>query len=103
MRDAQASADTILSDHFTNMKPFVDSGAWKMGGTFSTALNGSSLPNWLVCALLNEVPADDDAAKFKFAGSTLVCIGESKEEIIDMLRKDIYATSGVWDVDKVGQ
>ncbi|KFA63873.1 hypothetical protein S40285_04459 [Stachybotrys chlorohalonatus IBT 40285] len=65
------------------MKPFVDSGAWKMGG-----------------AILNEVPAGDDASTFDFAGSTLVCVAESKEEIVEQLKKDVYATSGVWDVDQ---
>jgi uncharacterized protein len=34
-------------------------------------------------------------------GSTLVCWAESKEQIIEELKKDIYTTSGVWDVDKV--
>ncbi len=54
-------------------------------------------------ALLNSVPEDDDASKFDFMGSTLVCIAESKEEIMADLKKDIYATSGVWDVEKVSR
>lgn len=52
-------------------------------------------------ALLNEVPADDNAANFDFFGSTVVCKGESKEAVLEQLKKDIYATSGVWDVEKV--
>jgi hypothetical protein len=34
-------------------------------------------------------------------GSTLVCTAESKQEIIDALSKDIYATAGVWDMEKI--
>lgn len=66
------------------MKDKLDGGIYKMGG-----------------ALLDEVPQDDDASKFKFNGSTLVCIAESKEEILGWLNQDIYAQSGVWDVEKV--
>ncbi|KAJ6437195.1 hypothetical protein O9K51_10165 [Purpureocillium lavendulum] len=69
--------------HFKNMGPNVESGDWKMGG-----------------ALLNSVPKDDDATKFDFMGSTLVCIAESKEAVLEQLRKDIYSTSGVWDTEK---
>ncbi|KFG81358.1 hypothetical protein MANI_016336 [Metarhizium anisopliae] len=52
-------------------------------------------------ALLNEVPADDNAANFDFFGSTVVCKGESKEAVLEQLKKDVYATSGVWDVEKI--
>lgn len=34
-------------------------------------------------------------------GSTLVAEADSKQDIIDILSKDIYATSGVWDIEKV--
>ncbi|OAA39413.1 Dimeric alpha-beta barrel [Metarhizium rileyi] len=74
----------VRPTHFQNMKPHVESGNWKMGG-----------------ALLNEVPADDTAANFDFFGSTVVCKGVSKEAVLEELKKDIYATSGVWDVDKI--
>jgi uncharacterized protein len=53
-------------------------------------------------AVLEEVPKDDEASSLKFAGSTLVCVGETKQEIIDILKKDIYAESGVWDIENVG-
>lgn len=35
------------------------------------------------------------------SGSTLVIVASSKEEILQTLREDVYAKSGVWDVDKV--
>ncbi|KAF4978986.1 hypothetical protein FZEAL_4717 [Fusarium zealandicum] len=70
--------------HFGNMKPNIDNGSWKMGG-----------------ALLNSVPKDDSPASLDFMGSTLVCVANSAEEVREQLSKDIYATSGVWDMDKI--
>ena len=32
-------------------------------------------------------------------GSALIAVAETKEEVLEKLRKDVYATSGVWDVD----
>lgn len=79
----QAKRLEVRPKHFEGLKPFVDLGAYKMGG-----------------AILNEVPEGDDATKFSFAGSTLVCVAESKEAVQDILRKDIYTESGVWDTEK---
>ncbi|KAK7425193.1 hypothetical protein QQX98_000108 [Neonectria punicea] len=70
--------------HFENMTPFVKDGSWKMGG-----------------ALLSSVPKDDDPASLDFTGSTLVCVAESVEQVREQLSKDIYATSGVWDMEKI--
>ncbi|KPM34943.1 hypothetical protein AK830_g11625 [Neonectria ditissima] len=70
--------------HFENMVPFMEGGSWKMGG-----------------ALLNSVPKDDDPANLDFMGSTLVCVAESVEQVREQLSRDIYATSGVWDMEKV--
>lgn len=52
-------------------------------------------------ALLNEAPTGDDPTKYSFAGSTIVVQAASREEIKEILRKDIYAKSGVWDVENV--
>lgn len=52
-------------------------------------------------AVLTEVPADDEPTSLKFAGSTVVVIAESKEEIITMMKNDIYGKTGVWDIDNV--
>ncbi|KAH7325783.1 hypothetical protein B0I35DRAFT_421173 [Stachybotrys elegans] len=82
--DVRAKRMEVRPQHFANMKPFLESGDWKMGG-----------------ALLNSVPKDDEADSLDFMGSTLVCISTSKEEVLEQLKKDIYATSGVWDMDKV--
>ena len=50
-------------------------------------------------AILNSVPQDDEPSSLDMAGSTLVVVAESKAEVVEVLKKDIYATSGVWDVD----
>lgn len=52
--------------------------------------------------MLNSVPVGDDPTKWEFGGSTIIVVAESKDEVLDMLRRDIYTESGVWDVEKVG-
>jgi hypothetical protein len=37
----------------------------------------------------------------KIEGSAMVAYASSKEEILETLKKDIYADSGVWDFSKV--
>ncbi|PHH88440.1 hypothetical protein CDD83_7521 [Cordyceps sp. RAO-2017] len=69
--------------HFEAMKPKIESGSWKMGG-----------------ALLKSVPADEDPSQLEFAGSTLVCVAASRDEVRRQLRDDVYAVEGVWDVEK---
>jgi hypothetical protein len=51
--------------------------------------------------LLNVVPESDDPNTWDFAGSTIVAVAETKEQVIEDLKKDIYYTSGVWDIEKV--
>ncbi|KJZ73871.1 hypothetical protein HIM_06764 [Hirsutella minnesotensis 3608] len=51
-------------------------------------------------ALLKDVPVDDDPNNFEFTGSTIVCVAESKEDVLNQLRNDIYTASGVWDTEK---
>ncbi|KAH8893512.1 hypothetical protein GQ53DRAFT_745761 [Thozetella sp. PMI_491] len=73
----------VRSKHFEGLTPNIESGTFKMGG-----------------AVLNSVPKDDEASSLDFAGSTLVLVAESKEEVLETLKKDIYAKSGVWDLEK---
>ncbi|CUM46847.1 unnamed protein product [Debaryomyces tyrocola] len=42
-----------------------------------------------------------DVQKTKFAGSAFHIIADSKEEIIEFLKKDIYYEKGIWDIDSV--
>ena len=34
-------------------------------------------------------------------GSAMVCVAESKEEVLEVLKKDPYTTGGVWNMEKV--
>jgi uncharacterized protein YciI len=52
---------------------------------------------------LNEVPTSSDPSTFSFAGSTIVIRASSREEIKELLRQDVYAKSGVWDVENVSR
>ena len=51
--------------------------------------------------MLHEVPKDDDPKSLKFAGSALIVVAESKEEVLDLLKKDVYVDAGVWDLENV--
>jgi len=48
---------------------------------------------------LEEVPRED--GKLKIEGSAMVAYASSKEEVLETLKRDIYADSGVWDFSKV--
>ncbi|KAI1113025.1 hypothetical protein F5Y14DRAFT_452435 [Nemania sp. NC0429] len=108
----------VRPKHFGGLKPLVDSGFIKTGErTKEKVLNketekeedeeegpgrGTSRRKAEEAgALFNEKPESDDPSKFSFYGSSLICLASSKEEILELLSKDIYATSGVWDLDNV--
>ncbi|CUM63128.1 uncharacterized protein PRCAT00000695001 [Priceomyces carsonii] len=42
-----------------------------------------------------------DASKSKFAGSAFHIIADSKEEIIEFLKQDVYYKEGIWDINSV--
>lgn len=52
-------------------------------------------------ALLKDVPKDDDVSSLDFWGSTLVMKAESKEQVVEALKKDPYSKADVWDWEKV--
>lgn len=86
------------------MLPNVENGSWKTGGMLISSYHSRISPTKLTTckgALLNSVPKDDSPDSLDFMGSTLVCVAKSVEEVREQLSKDIYATSGVWDMDKV--
>ncbi|KAK8024221.1 hypothetical protein PG993_012287 [Apiospora rasikravindrae] len=80
----QAKRLEVRPKHFEGLTKHIESGAMKMGG-----------------AALGSVPQGDDPTKWDFAGSTVVMVAESVEEVRALLEKDIYTTSGVWDMEKV--
>lgn len=49
--------------------------------------------------MLDEVPKEGEG--LKISGSSVVAWASSKEEVMEILKGDIYATEGVWDLEKV--
>ena len=49
--------------------------------------------------MLEEVPKEGEP--LKMLGSAMVALASSKEEVLEILKNDIYATSEVWDFSKV--
>ncbi|SPN97523.1 uncharacterized protein DNG_01034 [Cephalotrichum gorgonifer] len=72
----------IRAQHLEGVKKHEASGLVKMGG-----------------AVLNDVPEGADPSKWSFYGSTLNVVAATKDEVLELLRNDIYTTSGVWDVE----
>ncbi|CCF39902.1 hypothetical protein CH063_10613 [Colletotrichum higginsianum] len=79
-----ATRFAVRSTHLKGVQPFRDSGVWKMGGP-----------------ILHELPANEEPSSLKVLGSTIVCVAESKEEIMEMLKRDVYVDRGVWDLERV--
>ncbi|ODQ81933.1 hypothetical protein BABINDRAFT_32271 [Babjeviella inositovora NRRL Y-12698] len=52
-----------------------------------------------VGAIFHTVPNPATDEKPPFAGSAFNLIAESREEILEFLKKDIYAKEGIWDLD----
>lgn len=50
-------------------------------------------------AILSEPITDPKSPKI--TGSVLLAVADSREQVIEQLKRDIYFTSGVWDWDKV--
>lgn len=50
-------------------------------------------------AIFEQHPEEGQEAQFK--GSVVVYKGNNVEEVRGIIHKDIYATSGVWDLEKV--
>ncbi|QSZ31717.1 hypothetical protein DSL72_001284 [Monilinia vaccinii-corymbosi] len=73
---------SVRPKHFEDLKTGVESGFWKMAGAF-----------------LSEPPTGDSPLKFQ--GSCMIALASSKEEVIEVLKKDIYADNDVWDFSKV--
>ncbi|KAK5140662.1 hypothetical protein LTR04_002895 [Oleoguttula sp. CCFEE 6159] len=70
------------SDHLKALAPNVDSGLILFGGGY-----------------MESVPAEGEGPKIK--GSVMLAYAESKEEVVQMLKNDIYSKKDVWDWEKV--
>ncbi|KAN0108090.1 hypothetical protein V8E51_007832 [Hyaloscypha variabilis] len=72
----------VRPKHFEGLAPNKENGFWQMGG-----------------AILDDVPKEGEQLKFR--GSAMVASASSKEEVLEILKNDIYAKSGVWDLEKI--
>ncbi|RDL37813.1 Uncharacterized protein BP5553_05246 [Venustampulla echinocandica] len=79
---ALAKRMEVRPKHFEGLKANEATGFWKMGGAF-----------------LEEVPKEGEG--MKMLGSCMIASASSKEEVMEALKKDIYAQSGVWDLNKI--
>lgn len=48
---------------------------------------------------MDEVPKEGEGPKIN--GSVMLALAESKEEVLEKIKQDVYATNGIWDMDKV--
>lgn len=51
-------------------------------------------------AIFHEIPSPSHE-KPPFAGSAFNIVADSKEEVLEFLKKDIYAKEGIWDLENV--
>ncbi|RAL05775.1 uncharacterized protein BO80DRAFT_420977 [Aspergillus ibericus CBS 121593] len=72
----------VRSQHLQDVKPLVEAGSVVLGG-----------------AMLDKHPKEGESMTFQ--GTSLMLVVESKEAAEEIIRNDIYAKSGVWDLDKV--
>lgn len=73
----------VRGQHLEGVKPLKESGRVKMGG-----------------GVFSEVPQGTDPKNWPFCGSTLNVLADTREEVVELLKNDVYASSGVWDVEK---
>ncbi|CAK7562446.1 MAG: hypothetical protein SEPTF4163_000290 [Sporothrix epigloea] len=81
--NALAKRLEVRPTHFANLEAVTKTGRVKFGG-----------------AILNDKPTDpSDPNTYDFAGSSIIYLADTKQEVTDFLKQDIYYESGVWDVD----
>lgn len=68
--------------HLKLIQPKVDDGFLVLGG-----------------ATLDSHPSEGETPKMN--GSVMIFVGESEDDVLTMLKNDIYNTSGVWNLEKV--
>ena len=73
--------ESLPRSHLEKVMPLHENGFWQVGG-----------------ALFSEPPKDGE---MPIIGSAMIALAETKEEVVDAIKKDIYYTSGVWDLSKM--
>jgi hypothetical protein len=93
--------------HYEGIKPLIESGKLVAGGK-SPSLTMTALRIGICTeadyyrrnegAIFESHPDGKSDAPFK--GSVVVYTGESPEAVRSIIENDVYATSGVWDLEK---
>ncbi|KAF9017531.1 hypothetical protein BDZ89DRAFT_378414 [Hymenopellis radicata] len=73
----------VRERHLREVQPGVESGIVRIGG------------------MMLKPGTDHDASKIEPHGSVLILEAENLESVREMMMKDIYYTSGVWDKDAI--
>ncbi|KAE9576894.1 hypothetical protein CGMCC3_g7074 [Colletotrichum fructicola] len=73
----------VKGQHYEGIKPLIESGRLVAGG-----------------AMLERHPKED-ATEACFRGSVVVYTAESPEDVKAIIENDVYATSGVWDLERM--
>ncbi|KAL9108645.1 MAG: hypothetical protein Q9227_006591 [Pyrenula ochraceoflavens] len=71
----------VRNQHLKNITPHVDAKIVTLGG-----------------AMLAEQPKEGEQAKME--GSVMLVRANTREEVVERLKTDVYTTSGVWDMEK---
>ncbi|KAJ5176328.1 uncharacterized protein N7482_002205 [Penicillium canariense] len=100
---AQAKRLEVRPSHLEGVKPLVAAGSIVVGDPEAAYLPMTD--NVFVAntdtrlrtgAMLESHPAEGETPAFK--GSMMLAVAESEAEVREILEKDIYTTSGVWDL-----
>ena len=88
----------FFSDHIAGLSARVESGKWVMGGKLPMVKTRRRLVT-AAAATVEKPPVGDEPRSFN--GSFMVAHGATKEEVLEEVKRDVYAQRGIWDVDKV--
>ncbi|KAL9063605.1 MAG: hypothetical protein Q9157_008160 [Trypethelium eluteriae] len=83
--DNPGTSDTwrsVREEHLAAVKQHFDAGLFRLGGAYFH-------------------PREESEAPLQVRGSVVIACAESKEEVVEVLKRDVFTTSGVWDWGKV--
>ncbi|EGW30867.1 uncharacterized protein SPAPADRAFT_62773 [Spathaspora passalidarum NRRL Y-27907] len=61
----------------------------------------ANIPSNVPSPILSAGAIYHDDAKTQFAGSAFHLVANSREEVLEFLKKDVYYREGIWDIDNV--